>query len=374
MKYALILACVLSFCVGTAQHKVVFDGQVSAIGSYSFDQHLSGFVGGRYIPELTYRYHMDTLKSLTVFASANLSGSALFHPFDSANTSGALNPYRVWGRYATKAFEIRVGLQKIDFGSATLVRPLQWFNQIDPRDPLQLTNGVYGALGRYYFKNNANIWVWTLIGNNKARGFDALPSTKHTPEMGGRVQWSVSKGEMAISYHYRKVDNQLIPNAPKELKEHRMGLDGKFDAIIGCWYETSYTYKERPISNLTHQAMVNVGADYTVPIGSGLTVVTEHLVASYDQDAFAFQNPAHITVFMGTYPVTFFDNLSAMCYWNWELSNYTLFLNYQHSFKKWQGYIMPYYNPATSTGGLLRNDLVNNFSGPGIRLMAVYNH
>ena len=28
---------------------------------------------------------------------------------------------------------------------------------IDPRDPLQLTNGVWGLLGRYYFMNNANL-------------------------------------------------------------------------------------------------------------------------------------------------------------------------------------------------------------------------
>ena len=60
---------------------------------------------------------------------------------------------------------IEPGLQKINFGSATMLRPLMWFDQVDPRDPLQLTDGVWGVLGRYYFLNNANIWLWGLYGN-----------------------------------------------------------------------------------------------------------------------------------------------------------------------------------------------------------------
>ena len=75
------------------------------------------------------------------------------------------------GRYEVEAnsslinknIENRLGLQKIDFGSALLIRPLQWFNQIDPRDPLRLTNGVYGILFRQYFNDNSNIWLWNWI-------------------------------------------------------------------------------------------------------------------------------------------------------------------------------------------------------------------
>jgi len=58
----------------------------------------------------------------------------------------------MWIRLSTKQFELRAGLQKINFGSATLLRPLMWFDKIDPRDPLQLTDGVYALLARYYSK------------------------------------------------------------------------------------------------------------------------------------------------------------------------------------------------------------------------------
>ena len=92
-------------------------------------------------------------------------GSVLYHPFDSSQVDAAIKAYRLWGRYTGHQFEVRVGLQKIDFGSAMMLRPLQWFDEMDPRDPLNFTTGVYGALGRYYFLNNANIWGWILYGN-----------------------------------------------------------------------------------------------------------------------------------------------------------------------------------------------------------------
>ena len=72
-------------------------------------------------------------------------------------TESFISPYRIWVRYQIKNWEFRLGLQKIDFGSAQLLRPIQWFNQIDPRDPLGLTNGVNGLLVRRYFKNNSNL-------------------------------------------------------------------------------------------------------------------------------------------------------------------------------------------------------------------------
>ncbi|GAI27146.1 unnamed protein product, partial [marine sediment metagenome] len=57
-----------------------------------------------------------------------------------------------------------------------------WFDRIDPRDPLQLTDGVYGLLLRQYFLNNANIWVWGLYGNDDLRGWEYLPSEAKSVE------------------------------------------------------------------------------------------------------------------------------------------------------------------------------------------------
>jgi len=365
----------LALQIALAQPRLEFDGQVSAVGSYSPENQFPLFSGGRYIPELGYGVELDSGKAFDLEGSVNIAGSVFFQPFDTGSWNGSINPYRLWARYTGKQFEVRVGLQKIDFGVATMLRPLQWFNQIDPRDPLRLTNGVYGVLGRYYFLNNANIWLWGLYGNEKARGLDASETYAQHPEFGGRVQYPVSRGEIALSYHHRTADARLLMDAPQfaQIPEDRWGVDGKWDVNVGLWFEVSHIRKQKDLGDLTNQTLLNLGADYTFGIGNGLNMVVEHLIAGYDSRLLGFGHRGHITAATMAYPLGFFDQLSALFFYNWAVGDPTFFLNYEHQFKTLVGYIMPFYSPRIQKG-IQENDLVNSISGPGLRLMLVYNH
>ena len=139
-------------------------GQLSLYSHLNTNNTLPLWMGGRYIPQLNYAFRMPQVRMIDLEASVNTYGNWGVAVGDSNHFSQALKPYRMWARYSSKQFEFRVGLQKINFGSATLLRPLMWFDQIDPRDPLQLTDGVWGIRARYYFMNNANIWLWGLYG------------------------------------------------------------------------------------------------------------------------------------------------------------------------------------------------------------------
>lgn len=358
-----------------AQEDLEFKGQLSGITSFSPDNDLDWFIGGRYLPELFYKVQLDSVQFIDFDASANIWASTNFHPFNTSETNGDIEPYRLWARYSRNQFELRLGLQKINFGSATMLRPVQWFNQIDPRDPLQLTNGVYAALARYYFLNNANIWLWGLIGNEKTRGFDAVESNKKIPEFGGRIQLPVPQGEIAFSYNHRTANSTGLEGVPQyeKIAEDKFGFDGKWDVTVGLWFEASHSRKNKNIGQLTNQTLLNIGSDYTFGIGNGLNIVGEHLISSFDEKAFAFENLSHISAFTVSYPINLFDNLSTIFYYDWEAENITFFVNYEHQFKKLTGYLMLFYNPETQQV-IRQNDLVNNFSGPGIRLMLVYNH
>ena len=116
-------------------HQFEFDGQASVYTSFSPDNDLDFFIGGRYLPEVNYGYTFKNESMLDFEASANLYSSVLSHPFDTSKIDGDIKPYRLWGRYTGAQYEIRVGLQKLDFGTAMMLRPLQWFDEIDPRDP-----------------------------------------------------------------------------------------------------------------------------------------------------------------------------------------------------------------------------------------------
>lgn len=373
---ALLLQIILVIRLGAqTQTNLSFTGQASAAGSWSPNNTLDFFAGARYIPNLNYGIQLKEGRALDFEAAANFSGSLLGHPFDTLSAKGDISPYRLWARYTSKQFELRVGLQKIDFGSSTLLRPLQWFNQIDPRDPLQLTNGVYGLLAKYYFQNNANIWLWGLYGNPQQRGYDLTKTYNEHPELGGRFQYPTPNGEIALSYHHRTADsrNLLGPAAPQIIPEDRFGLDGKWDLTVGLWFEATHVLKSKNIGLFTNQTLLNVGLDYTFGIGSGLHVVAEHLLSATDQNAFQFKQTSHVSAGSLSYPLGLWDTVSGMAYYSWSAETITFFLNYQHQFKRITGYLMASYNPDTQQG-IIQNELVNQFSGPSIRLMLVYNH
>ncbi len=357
------------------QHKLEFAGQLSTVANYCQGNVLDVLLGGRYIPELNYSFGLPRDRGLDFNGSVNLYGSVSFLDIDSLVFAGNIRPYRLWGRFTGKRYEIRVGLQKIDFGSALLLRPLQWFNQIDPRDPLQLTYGVYSMLGRYYFQNNANIWLWVLYGNHEARGVDKLPTYSRHPEFGGRVQYPIPSGEIALSYNHRTADAGNIPlvEPVEKIPEDRFGLDGKWDLEIGVWFEASYLHRSKNVGILTNQTMLTVGADYTFGIGNGLNAVVEHMITTADVKPFAFSGTSNTTALSVSYPLGLFDNINGFFYYSWTTSVYSAFVNYEHQFKRVRGYIMAYYN-ASGQQDNQQHDFVNEFSGPGIRLMLVYNH
>jgi len=330
----------------------------------------------RYLPELNLEKELDSGKNFSALFSANLYAGLQLDAQGNASSSTQLTPYRAWLRYSSARFELRLGLQKIDFGAATMLRPLQWFNQIDPRDPLQLTNGVYGVLGRYYFQNNANIWLWVLYGNDKRRGFDLFPTQQRQPEFGGRMQHPVPRGELGASFHHRRADARSLMDTSRyaNIPENRFSIDGKWDIKIGLWFELSHLRKEKQIGIFTNQNLFTLGADYTLPLGSGLNLSVENFTLNIYERTFTFENNVYISAFMGNYPLGLFDRLTGVFYRDWTQQTNSFFLNYEHQFPRFTSYIMAFYAPTANLQGLQENELVADFSGPGLRVMLVFNH
>lgn len=351
-------------------------GQYSAWINLNYKNSLPVISGGRYIPSVYYGIRPSGKKLLDFEASANVYGSFAFHPFDTASADGILKPYRLWMRYSSDQFEMRLGLQKINFGSASLLRPLMWFDQMDPRDPLHLTDGVWGLLARYYFLNNANVWLWGLYGNHDPRAWELIPTNKRIPEFGGRIQIPVPHGEAALSYHHRIGDNRgmiMFNNYLEKIPEDRFGFDARWDLGTGFWLEGSWTRKRINIGTLTNQEIFNAGIDYTFQLGKGLYSAYEHLLLSYDQKAFGFANRISFSLLTFSYPIGLFDKLSSIVYFNWTNKTLYNFVTWQKQFDNLMLYLMGYWNPdayelPAQTGS------ENMFSGKGIQIMFVFNH
>lgn len=352
-----------------------YKGQLSSWGHLNLDNPYPLYLGARYIPQANYEIEFPDNRLIDFEVSANIVSDAGIHFFDSAEVNGNINPYRLWGRYSTEQLEIRVGLQKIDFGTAVMLRALRWFDQVDPRDPLQLTDGVYGGLVRYYFLNNTNVWLWGLYGNKSQKGMELVKSNQDIPEFGGRIQTPVPLGEAAISYHHRVSDTRefagVIPIYDK-LPENRFGVDAKWDFVIGLWFEGAWVTKSKSIGGYTNQEVLTIGSDYTFGLGSGLNVTLEHMVFANDERAFEFAKTNNNTGLSINYPIGMFDNISAIFYYDWTNNSLYNFVNWYRSFDHTTFYVMAYWNPENiqmPTGGTR-----SLYGGKGIQVMFVYNH
>jgi hypothetical protein len=370
-----IMLVIFPFSVVAEPDSLSYKGQLSLYSHLNSRNSLPWWNGGRYIPQLNYSHHLKNDRLVDFEASMNIYGNAGLNPFDSLNLTGNVKPYRLWARYSTNQLEIRAGLQKISFGSASLLRPLMWFDQIDPRDPLKLTDGVWGILARYYFLNNANIWLWGLYGNNKIKGWETFTTSKNTPEFGGRLQLPVPRGETGLSFNHRVADlsNFSGLESAGQIPENRFGLDAKFDMVVGWWIEASWSNYNKKAGPFANQEIINAGIDYTFGLGNGLSVIYEQLTVSYDTDPFAFTKNTTFSLLNFSYPIGLFNNLNAIVYYDWTNNNAYNFVTWQRQFNKFTFYMIGYLNPRSykipsqETNGV-------TYAGNGLQIMLVFNH
>lgn len=283
--------------------------------------------GIRYLPQLTLSQMLNDEMFLDFDAALN---GFLSYSNDSDDVDSDADLYRFTLRFATAQTETRLGLQKINFGPARLLRSLRWFDQLDQRDPSGMTEGVYALLFRYTALNNANAWLWGLYGNGEVKGFERFPSTEDDIEFGGRLQYPVLGGELAATAHTRTVDgNQLETD---DFTETRFGLDGRWEKGVGMWFESVLQQQDSSEVPYEWMTMATVGIDYTFGIGNGLYLVLEHMLTGASKEPFGWDEDAQVSAYMLSYPIGIFDSVSAIGFYNWELEEYSQHLSWQRAY------------------------------------------
>jgi len=369
---------VLSGPLAGESQNIDLQGQLSGWMSGNRTNSFKAQIGLRYIPTLSFKKSFDSRFALDAEFSANIYSAAMGASLNHLDTSGEVKPYRMWLRFSTSQFEARIGLQKINFGSALLLRPLMWFDRIDPNDPLQLADGVYGLLVKYTFLSNTNVWLWGLYGNTGVKGWESIPTRKGSPEYGGRFQFPLLKGELAFSYHHRLLDpkRSLITPLFKEaskIPENRFALDGKWDLGVGLWLEGVLSRQDFEFSPLRYQKTFTLGLDYTFGLGNGLHIMGEHLTFQTTQRIFGPGETTKFSAISVDYPLMLTDRIKSTVLRNWETGDWYRFITWQRMTDRWSFYLIAFWNPdryqiyASQTGKSL-------FAGKGLEIMVVFNH
>jgi hypothetical protein len=258
-----------------------------------------------------------------------------------------------------------------------MLRPLMWFDQLDPRDPLQLTDGVYALLGRYYFLNNANIWLWGLYGNDELKGLEQFPTKERGFEYGGRLQIPIGIGEAALSFHHREADpDRVLPDSlstGRTFPENRIALDTKVDLAIGLWLEGSLTQHNFDFTPFTYTTMLNAGADYTFNIGNGLNIMGESFFYLSGENPFASNQSLSFAGITLSYPLNIIHNISGIVFYDFTNQELYRFINWSATFDRWTFYTMAFWNPKNYQLYNFQQE-ATLFGGAGFQIMAVFNH
>jgi hypothetical protein len=377
--FNIAILLIIKFAPLHSQDSIIkLKGQVDAYTGLNFADPVQLQTGARFIPLISIGTKLKN--NLKLDSEISFDSYLNYHFTDWKNdwSDSKIKPYRFWLRLSSERFELRAGLQKINFGSASMLRPLMWFDRLDPRDPLQHTDGVYALLGRYYFQNNANAWLWVLWGNDKPKGWEVIPSNSKIPEFGGRMQFPVSRGETAISYHHRTGDlsgliNPLNIHGSGNYPEDRVGIDGKWDLGVGLWAEYSLIHSTLDTAYFElWTKLFNLGMDYTFNLGKGINVTTEFFRYSNANKVFESGINKTFSVLSANYPLGTINRISCIVYYNWTDKSWYRFINLQRQNDDWTFFLFLFWNPDQIA---IYNTVNENnlFAGKGIQLMAVYN-
>jgi len=377
---ALLLGCVLSLFPEAFDSRGLLSGWATVSGEKSSPSQL----GLRWLPVLTLTKPLQGEYLLDAEFSLNTWGSADIYGLDDIRTDGRIKLYRGQARFSSPRFEARLGLQKISFGSAASLRPLMWFDRLDPRDPLQITDGVYGLLLRYYFLSNANIWLWGLYGNDDPKGWELLPTAKKRPELGGRIQTPLGKGELAFSYHHRKASlgNEDLSSSfssssfssSSVIPENRYALDGKWDLGVGVWFEAVLILQDNERLPYPRQRSFVVGMDYTFSLGSGLYVLGEYFEFTSGKDTWSDGEAARFFAVSLNYPLGLLDNLTGILYYDRENHDTYTFFRWQRTYDRWNFHFMAFWNPEHFQIYRTQAAGTNLLAGKGIQVMVVFHY
>jgi hypothetical protein len=341
-----------------------FKGQLSlwGIGIRSQNE-WNGNSGLRYIPQFNYSFLLgenDLLNTELLFNTYYETGSI--------SRDYGCKSYRAIVRYTTAQTETQLGLQKIDFGPAQLLRPLMWFDRVDPRDPLKLTDGVYALRFKYSFLDNSLVWLWCLYDNTNNQGYEFFPTVKNTPEFGGRIQLPVPAGEIAATFHTRKVDAMFF-----YYRENRYALDGRWDIGIGVWFESVWQQNIPNMLIYKWNNMTTIGADYTIPEGNGIYILAEHMITTFSNSFWGTDQNRQISAMMATYSIGVLDNLSLQEYYDWYNKNLYQYFQCQRTYDNFIINFALFHYPENG-GSLFLSSKTSLFSGYGLQMMLIYNY
>ena len=277
-------------------------------------------------------------------------------------------PYRLWLRYSSDRIEARLGLQKIAFGPAMVLRSLAWFDTIDPKDPTGQTNAVEALRLRVFPTSSLALWLWSM--NND----------QDTLSYGGRAELSTRIGDWGLTYHKDPAERgQSVGQFPIFIsgQHQRVALDYRYDGYIGFWFEGSGIFADnKQDKELNRFALFTLGADYTIPIRSGLLIMAETMKISGSSTLADSSSEQTYTALMASLPINMLHQLMFIAQIDWENSHIYNYLRWSVTYDHFSLNFIFSISPRRGDYNIAKEYLPRTVAGfgTGLQFMLIYNH
>ena len=304
---------------------VSYNGQVYIVGLNQHDSTLNYDYRLNYIPEFKKKIAINTNSNV------DINFSYLFFK-EQNNNKVNLSKYRSWIRYYNDYIDLRLGLQKITFGSALFLKPLSWFDSIDFRSITDQTYGVDAARLILTPNNSSSYWFWIIKNKLSPNSF------------GGRFELSNYYGDWGFTYYkdsqfqkhlpfqinqflFSMLSDDLVyqPNNLESIlgfrENQRLGFDYRYDGFFGFWFETSkYIMKKYDDVLFNEFLFCTLGLDYTLPYNDGILISGETIFSQVDLsiESELLDNDNISSLFYFSMPINMINNLSLFHIIDWD--------------------------------------------------------
>lgn len=277
-------------------------------------------------------------------------------------------PYRLWLRYSSERVEARLGMQKVTFGPAMVLRTLAWFDTIDPKDPTGQTDGVEAFRLRFFPSNSVAIWGWVMN------------SEQDTLSYGGRAELSSKLGEWGLTYHQDPTElGQSVGQFPIFFSgsHQRAAVDYRYDGYFGFWFEGAGIFADsKQDVELNRFTLFTLGADYTIPVGSGLLIMAETMKINGSSTAADSSSELTYTALMASLPINMLHHLMFIAQIDWDNSHIYNYLRWGITSDHFSLNFIFSISPRRGDYNMAKEYLPKTVAGfgTGLQFMLIYNH
>ena len=322
-----------------------------------------------FVTDLGYIPMLSLSRDLSIDRFVDLEwGYRMHYRMHEEDIAFSSNPYRLWLRYSSDQIEARLGLQKISFGPAMVLRSLAWFDTIDPKDPTGQTDAVKAFRLRLFPTRALALWLWSI--NND----------QDTLSYGGRAELSTSIGEWGLTYHQDPTElGQSVGQFPIFLsgQHQRIAFDYRYDGYFGFWFEGVGIFADnKQDKELNRFALFTLGADYTIPIRSGLLIMAETMKISGSSTLADSSSEQTYTALMASLPINMLHQLMFIAQIDWENSHIYNYLRWSVTYDHFSLNFIFSISPRRCDYNIEKEYLPKTVAGfgTGLQFMLIYNH